>query len=74
MKEFFKLCVITVAAMAAIASLLHLAVALSQGQSPWDALLYLGVSAGALGLIGLLDTERRIEQQADDSAPEASSG
>lgn len=71
MKEFFKLCVITVAAMAAIASLLHLAVALGQNQSPWDALLYLGLSAGALGLMGLLDTEKRIEQRMNN-APEAS--
>ena len=62
MKEFFKLCVITVAGMAAIASLLHLAVALSQNQSPWDALLYLGLSTGALGLMGLLDMEKRIDQ------------
>jgi hypothetical protein len=62
MKEFFKLCVITVAGMAAIASLLHLAVALGQGQSPWDALIYLGISTGALGLMGLLDMEKRIEQ------------
>ncbi len=71
MKEFFKLCVITVAGMAAIASLLHLAVALGQNQSPWDALIYLGVSTGALGLMGLLDTEKRIEQQLG-GAPEAS--
>ena len=62
MKEFFKLCVITVAGMAAIASLLHLAVALGQNQSPWDALLYLGLSTGALGLMGLLDMEKRIDQ------------
>lgn len=71
MKEFFKLCVITVAGMAAIASLLHLAVALGQNQSPWDALIYLGISTGALGLMGLLDMEKRIEQQLG-SAPEAS--
>lgn len=71
MKEFFKLCVITVAGMAAIASLLHLAVALGQDQSPWDALIYLGISTGALGLMGLLDMEKRIEQQLG-SAPEAS--
>lgn len=62
MKEFFKLCVILVAGMAAIASLLHLAVALGQDQSPWDALIYLGISTGALGLMGLLDMEKRIEQ------------
>ena len=62
MKEFFKLCVITVAGMAAIASLLHLAVALGQNQSPWDALLYLGLSTGTLGLMGLLDMEKRIDQ------------
>lgn len=62
MKEFFKLCVITVAGMAAIASLLHLAVALGQNQSPWDALIYLGLSTGALGLMGLLDMEKRIDQ------------
>ena len=62
MKEFFKLCVITVAGMAAIGSLLHLAVALGNQQSPLDALIYLGVSAGALGVMGLLDTEKQIEQ------------
>jgi hypothetical protein len=48
--------------MAAIASLLHLAVALGNQQSPLDALIYLGVSAGALGVMGLLDTEKQIEQ------------
>lgn len=62
MKEFFRLCVITVAGMAAIASILHLAVALGNQQSPFDALMYLGVCAGALGVIGLLDTEKQIEQ------------
>lgn len=62
MKEFFKLCVITVAGMAAIASLLHLAVALGNQQSPLDALMYLGVAAGAFGVIGLLDTEQQIEK------------
>ncbi|MDR7096624.1 hypothetical protein [Hydrogenophaga laconesensis] len=62
MKEFFKLCIITVAGMAAIASLLHLGVALGNGQSPFDALIYLGVSAGALGVMGLLDTEKQIEK------------
>jgi hypothetical protein len=71
MKEFFKLCVITVAGMAAIASILHLAVALGQNQSPWDALIYLGLSTGALGLMGLLDTEKRLDQQMSN-APEAS--
>jgi hypothetical protein len=62
MKEFFMLCVITVAGMAAIASLLHLAVALGQDESPWDALMYLGVSFGALGIMGLLDTGKRIDR------------
>lgn len=62
MKEFLKLSVITVASMAAIASLLHLAVALGNQHSPLDALMYLGVSAGALGVMGLLDTEKQIEQ------------
>ena len=71
MKEFFKLCVITVAGMAAIASILHLAVALGQNQSPWDALIYLGLSTGALGLMGLLETEKRLDQQMSN-APEAS--
>jgi len=71
MKEFFKLCVISVAGMAAIASILHLAVALGQNQSPWDALIYLGLSTGALGLMGLLDTEKRLDQQMSN-APEAS--
>jgi hypothetical protein len=71
MKEFFKLCVITVAGMAAIASILHLAVALGPNQSPWDALIYLGLSTGALGLMGLLDTEKRLDQQMSN-APEAS--
>lgn len=71
MKEFFKLCVIALAGMAAIASILHLAVALGQNESPWDALIYLGVSTGALGLMGLLDTEKRIDQQLSN-APEAS--
>lgn len=71
MKEFLKLCVITVAGMAAIASILHLAVALGQNQSPWDALIYLGLSTGALGLMGLLDTEKRLDQQMSN-APEAS--
>lgn len=71
MKEFSKLCVITLAGMAAIASILHLAVALGQNESPWNALIYLGISSGALGLMGLLDTEKRIEQQLGN-APEAS--
>ncbi len=71
MKEFFKLCVITVAGMAAIASILHLAVALGQNESPWDALIYLGLATGALGLMGLLDTEKRLDQQLGN-APEAS--
>jgi hypothetical protein len=62
MKEFLKLSVITVASMAAIASMLHLAVALGQNQSPWDALMYLGLSVGALGVMGLLDTEKRIDR------------
>jgi hypothetical protein len=62
MKEFLKLSVITVASMAAIASMLHLAVALGQNQSPWDALMYLGLSVGALGVMGLLDTEERIDR------------
>lgn len=71
MKEFFKLCVITVAGMTAIASILHLAVALGQNESPWNALIYLGISSGALGLMGLLDTAQRLEQQMSN-APEAS--
>lgn len=62
MKEFLKLCMITVASMAAIAAILHLAVALGRSESPWDAFMYLGVATGALGLMGLWDTEKRIER------------
>ena len=62
MKELLKLSVITAASMAAIASILYLAVALGHNQSPWDALMYLGLSVGALGLMGLLDTEKRIDR------------
>lgn len=62
MKEFLKLFIVAVAGMTAIASILHLAVALGQNESPWQALIYLGLSTGALGLMGLLDTEKRIER------------
>lgn len=67
MREFFKLSVIAVASMAAIASILHLAVALAQNQSPGDALMYLGLSVGTLGLMGLLDTEKRIDRLTGDT-------
>jgi hypothetical protein len=62
MKEFLELSVIAVAGMAAVASILYLAVALGQDQSPGDALMYLGLSVGALGVMGLLDTEKRIDR------------
>lgn len=60
MKEFIRLCVITGAVMAIISAAIQLSVALGQGHSPWDAILSLGLAAGALGLvglIGLLDTD-----------------
>lgn len=62
MKEFLRLCVITVASMVAIASVLHLAAALGRNESPWDALISLGISAGAFGLWGLLDTATKMER------------
>ncbi|MBW0170488.1 MAG: hypothetical protein ACT6SF_12675 [Hydrogenophaga sp.] len=55
MREFIRLCVITVASMVAIASVLHLSVALGQNESPTDALISLGMSLGAFGLWGLFD-------------------
>jgi hypothetical protein len=63
MKEFLKLCVVTAAGMGAIASLLHLAVALGNHQSPWESLISLGVCVGAFGLLGLMDTDDERPQQ-----------
>ncbi|MGV3726723.1 hypothetical protein [Hydrogenophaga sp.] len=55
MREFIRLCFITVASMVAIASVLHLSVALGRNESPTDALIALGISLGAFGVWGLLD-------------------
>lgn len=55
MREFIRLCVITVACMVAIASVLQLSVALGRDESPTDALMALGVSLGAFGLWGFFD-------------------
>jgi hypothetical protein len=62
MREFLRLCVITVVSMLAIASALHLGVALDQNASPAEALISLGISSGAFGLWGLLDTGADIER------------
>lgn len=70
MKSTVVFCIFGAALFVAVVAGLYLCIALAFGESIWEPLTALSGAGGVMGLLGLLNTDRDLEQATDTASSE----